>query len=183
MLSRIIFRAKDGRELGPQDYLQEFEKFVRMNPQHIEALEILLKRPKEFDTKQLKTLREKLATQPDYLVDKFTEKNLRRAYNQELVDIISIIRYATKGGELLTAERRVDKAMMKVKSGRAFTEEQNKWLDLIRRHLIENLLMEKEDIETLPIFNREGASWNKLNKIFGGKLESVIHEINEAIAA
>jgi type I restriction enzyme R subunit len=109
--------------------LQEFERFVRENPEHIEALEILLKRPKEFDTKQLKALREKLATQPDHLVDKFTEKNLRRAYNQELADIISMIRYAARGGELLTVERRVDKAMMKVKSGRSFTEEQNKWLE------------------------------------------------------
>jgi type I restriction enzyme R subunit len=116
-------------------------------------------------------------------VDKFTEKNLRRACSQELADIISIIRYAAKGGELLTVERRVDKAMMKVKSGRSFTEEQNKWLNLIRRHLIENLLMEKEDIETLPIFTREGASWNKLNKVFDGRLETIIHEINEAIAA
>jgi len=183
VLSRIIFRAKDGRELGPQDYLQEFEKFVRENPVHIEALEILLKRPKEFDTKQLKVLREKLATQPDYFVDKFTEKNLRRAYSQELADIISIIRYAAKGGELLTAERRVDKALMKVKSDRSFTEEQNRWLELIRRHLIDNLLMEKEDLETLPIFTREGASWGKLNRIFSGQLETIIHEINKAIAA
>ncbi len=182
VLSRIIFRAKDGRELGPQDYLQEFEKFVRMNPEHIEALEILLKNPKEFDTKQLKTLREKLASQPDDLVDKFTEKNLRRAYNQELADIISIIRYAAKGGELLTAERRVDKALMKIKSDRSFTEEQNKWLELIRRHLVQNLLMEKEDID-LPIFTREGASWSRLNKVFDGKLDEIIHEVNEAIAA
>jgi len=181
--SRIVFRAKDGRELGPQDYLQEFKKFARENPEHIEALEILLKRPKEFDTKQLKVLREKFATQPDTLVDKFTEKNLRRACSEELADIISIIRYAAKGGELLTVERRVDKALMKIKSGRSFTEEQNKWLDLIRRHLIENLVMEKEDVETLPIFTREGASWSKLNKLFSGELETIIHEINEAIAA
>jgi len=181
--SRIIFRAKDGRELGPQDYLQEFEKFVRENPQHIEALEILLNRPKEFDTRQLKALRETLGTKPDDLVDKFTEKNLRRAYNNELADIISMIRHAAKGGELLTAERRVDKALMKIKSGRAFTEEQEKWLALIRRHLIENLLMEKEDVDFLPIFTREGASWGKLNKVFAGELETIICEINEAIAA
>ena len=84
---------------------------------------------------------------------------------------------------MLTAERRVDKALMKIKSDRSFTEEQNRWLELIRRHLIENLLMEKEDIEMLPIFTREGASWNKLNNVFDGKLEIIIHEINEAIAA
>lgn len=128
-------------------------------------------------------LREKLSTQPDDLVDKFTEKNLRRAYNEELADTISMIRFAAKGGELLTIEQRVNKALMKVKSDRSFTEEQNRWLELIRRHLIENLLMEMEDIEILPIFTREGVSWNKLNKVFKGNLESFIHKINESIAA
>jgi hypothetical protein len=43
--------------------------------------------------------------------------------------------------------------------------------------------MEKEDIETLPIFTRKGTSWSKLNEIFSGELETIVHEINEAIAA
>jgi type I restriction enzyme, R subunit len=181
--SRIIFRAKDGRELGPQDYLQEFERFVKGNPQHIEALEILLSRPRDFDTKQLKALREALSTQPDALEDKFTEKNLRRAYNKELADIISMIRCAAKGGELLTPEIRVDKALAKVKSGRSFTSEQEKLLGLIRKHLVANLLMEEEDIDYLPLFAREGLSWNKLNGIFGGELKGIIRELNETVAA
>jgi type I restriction enzyme R subunit len=183
VISRIIFRAKDGRELGPEDYLQEFEKYVKENPEHIEALEILLNRPEDFDVGQLKALRHALATRPGSLVDKFNEKNLRRAYNKDLTDIISIIRHAARGGELLTAEQRVNKALMKVKSDRTFNQEQEKWLELIRRHLIENLLMEKEDIDYFPIFTREGASWAKLNRAFGGELESLIHEINTAIAA
>ena len=116
-------------------------------------------------------------------MDKFTENNLRRAYNKELADIISIIRHAAQGGELLTVEQRVNKAMMKVKSDRAFTPEQEKWLDLIRRHLTKTLLMEKDDVDYMPIFTREGGSWGKLNKIFGGELDAIIHEINEAIAA
>jgi type I restriction enzyme R subunit len=181
--SRIIFRAKDGRELGPQDYLQEFERFVRENPRHIEALEILLHRPREFDPKHLKTLREILSAQPDFLDDKFTEKNLRRAYNKELADIISMIRHAVRGDELLTPELRVDRALNKIKSGRSFTVEQDKWLALIRRHLIENLLMEEEDIDSLPIFTREGASFAKLDKVFKGNLKAIIHEINFAMAA
>ena len=131
----------------------------------------------------MKDLRNTLVRQPDDLVDKFTEKNLRRAYNKELTDIISIIRHAATGGELLTTEQRVNKALMKVKSDRGFTEEQEKWLALIRTHLIENLLMEKEDVDYLPIFTREGASWGKLNKVFDGELETIIHEINEAVAA
>jgi type I restriction enzyme R subunit len=181
--SRIVFRAKDGRELGPEDYLQEFERFVKENPERIEALDILLNRPKDFDTGQLKALKAVLETNPDNLVDKFTEKNLRRAYHKELADIISIIRHAATGSELLTAEQRVSKAMMKVKSDRAFTREQERWLELIQRHLTHNLLMEKEDIDSMPIFFQEGASWGKLNKVFEGKLETLIREINIAMVA
>lgn len=72
---------------------------------------------------------------------------------------------------------------MKLKSDRRFSEDQERWLELIRQHLTTNLLMEKEDIDYLPIFTREGASWGKVNKVFGGELETVINEINSAIAA
>jgi type I restriction enzyme R subunit len=179
--SEVIFRAADGRELKPADYLQLFEKFIKENPEHIEALEILLNKPKEFHTEELKALREKLSINPDNLVDKFTEKNLRRAYNKELADIVSIIRHAAKGEDFLTSETRVDKAIAKVKANRKFTPEQEKWLELIRRHLIANLLIEKDDIDSLPIFTREGISFNRLNKIFNGKLEQILTEINEAV--
>jgi type I restriction enzyme, R subunit len=181
--SRVIFRAKDGKELGPDDYLKQFERFVKENPEHIEALEILLKRPKEFDASRLKDLRIALSTKPDSLVDKFSEKNLKRAYAKELADIISIIRHAARGDELLTAEQRVNKAFMKVKSDRRFSEEQERWLEVIRQHLTTNLLMEKEDIEYLPIFTRQGASWARLNRTFGGELGAIISEINGAVAA
>jgi len=116
-------------------------------------------------------------------MDKFIEKNLRCAYNKELADIISITRHAATGSELLTAEQRVKKAMMKVKSDRAFNDEQGKWLELIRRHLTQNFLMEKDDVDYLPIFVREGVSWGKLDKVFDGELEEIIDEINTAIAA
>ena len=58
-----------------------------------------------------------------------------------------------------------------------------KWLELIRRHLTKTLLMEKDDVDYMPIFTREGGTWGKLNKIFGGELDAIIHEINLAIAA
>ena len=38
------------------------------------------------------------------------------------------------------------------------------------------------EVDTMPIFTREGGSWGKLNKVFGGELEAIIHEINMAIA-
>ena len=38
-------RVADGSELKPEDYLAAFARFVRENPEHIEAIEILLDRP------------------------------------------------------------------------------------------------------------------------------------------
>jgi len=179
--SDIVFRATDGSKLKPEDYLNLFEKFVRENPEHIEAIEILLNKPKDFHTEDLKELRLKLATKPDDLVDKFKEQNLRRAYNKELADIISIIRHAAKGEELLTAESRIDRALAKVKANHEFTEAQEKWFGLIRYHLIANLLIEKDDIDFLPIFTREGLNYRKLDKIFNGELDEILQEINEAV--
>ena len=179
--SRLLFRAVDGGKLKPEDYIQMFEQYVRENPEHIQALEILLNRPKDFHTDELKDLRQKLEMTPLYMTDKFSESNLRRAYNKELADIISIIKHAAKGEEFLTAETRVQKAFEKVKGGRHFTGDQEKWLDLIKTHMVANLLLEKDDFDFSPIFARSGLDYNKLNRVFDGDLEKIINELNEAV--
>jgi type I restriction enzyme, R subunit len=178
--SERVFRAKDGSELRPTDYIKEFEQFVKDNPEHIEALEILLNRPKEFHTSELEDLRGKLSIYPNDLEDKFTEKNLRDAYDKKLADIISIIKHAAQGEDLLTAESRIKRAFQKIRSGHKFTEEQEKWLALIEGHLVENILMEKEDFD-LMMFTREGGNYSKINQIFNGELDKLIQEINEAV--
>ena len=71
--------------------------------------------------------------------------------------------------------------MAKVKSKHQFTEAQEKWLEHIRRHLVANLLIEKDDIDTLPIFTRQGISYSTLNRVFDGKLDQLLKEINEAV--
>lgn len=178
--SERIFRAKDGSELRPTDYIKEFEQFIKDNPEHIEALEILLNRPKEFHTNELEDLRGKLSIYPNDLEDKFTEKNLRDAYDKKLADIISIIKHAAEGEDLLTAESRIKRAFQKIRSRHQFTTEQEKWLALIEGHLVENILMEKEDFD-LMMFTREGGNYSKINQIFNGELDMLIQEINEAV--
>ncbi|MFH1224190.1 MAG: type I restriction-modification enzyme R subunit C-terminal domain-containing protein [Candidatus Diapherotrites archaeon] len=175
--SEYVFRTNDGRELKPVDYLKEFEQFVKKNPEKIEAIKILLERPKGWGTEPLTDLRKKLEQTPQ----RFTEDNLRRAYHNELADIISIIKHAAKNEPLLTAEERVAKAIEKVTKGKQFTPEQVQWLELIKNHMVTNLAVEKEDFEEMPIFARRG-SWKKADKIFNGKLEPLLKQFNEAMA-
>jgi type I restriction enzyme R subunit len=177
VVSEYLFRTADGRELKPEDYLVAFERFVRENPDHIEAIRILLSRPAEFRTEHLEELRAKLAARPE----RFTEPNLRRAYQNNLADIISIVRHAARREPLLTVQERVSRAMERVRTGRTFTPEQEGWLELIQAHLIQNLVIEKADFSTIP-FSRRGA-WGPANRVFEGRLEELLNQINEAIAA
>lgn len=178
--SEVMIRA--GKEyMKPEDYLDAFTRFVKENPEHIEAIRILLERPKEWKTTALNELREKLAR------NHFPEKELQKAHklvhNKSLADIISIVKHAAKEQEpILSAEERVDKALEKVKTGKAFDEEQLNWLGLIREHLVKNLTIEMDDFEYAPIFERQGGRM-KARKIFRDNLEPLIEEINYAIAA
>ena len=154
---------------------------MKENPEHIQAIQILLERPKDWKTDVLNDLREKLAR------NKFPEQELQKAHklvhNKALADIISMVKHAAKDEEpILTAQERVDKALEKVKAGKSFNQDQLNWLGLIREHLIKNLTIEVDDFESAPIFERQGGKV-KANKIFEDKLESLISEINFAIAA
>ena len=176
--SELGFKTADGRLLKPKDYIAEFERFVQENPEHIEAIRILLERPVDWNTDALKELRDKLATRPE----QFTDARLRRAYQHALADIISIVHHAARKEPLLTADERVNQAMKQVRTKNNFTEQQEKWLEVIRKHLVENLSIGQDDFNLILIQN-VGGTWQRVNRDFGGKLPEVIQQINEAMAA
>jgi type I restriction enzyme, R subunit len=181
--SEWLVRGLDGKEYKPEDYLVAFSRFVKENPAQVEAIRILLDRPRDWGTLALSELRQKLAA----TTERFTVQNLQKAhqvrYHKALVDIISMVKHAaSEEAALLTAEERVRQAFEKVTAGRKFTEEQQQWLDRIRDHLVENLSIDQEDFEELPVFTRFGG-WGKANRVFDNRLNDIIGEINEAIAA
>jgi type I restriction enzyme R subunit len=63
---------------------------------------------------------------------------------------LSIVKHAAVGDPLLSAEERVDRAMARVRAGRTFTPEEERWLGLIRNHLVENLAVDREDFFLHP---------------------------------
>lgn len=164
----------------PQDYLELFSKFVKENTNQIEAIKVLLDRPKDWKTDVLNDLRTKLQK------NDFPEKELQRAHrivsNKALADIISIVKHAAREEEpLLTIEERVDKALKKVKQGKELSEQQTRWIDFIRNHLIENLTLDIEDFDLQPVFTDRGGK-KTAQEVFSD-LPKLITEINLAMAA
>ncbi|HKZ01783.1 MAG TPA: type I restriction-modification enzyme R subunit C-terminal domain-containing protein, partial [Pyrinomonadaceae bacterium] len=62
-----------------------------------------------------------------------------------------------------------------------FTEEQLKWLEMIRDHIAANLSIEPNDFEYAP-FSQQGGL-GKVHQLFGDKLNTIIEELNETLAA
>jgi type I restriction enzyme R subunit len=178
--SEVMIRiGKDYQK--PEDYLDSFSRFVKENPEQIEAIRILLERPKEWKTDALNELRNKL-TRNDFSEDKL-QKAHKLVYNKALADIISMVKHAARNDEpIFTAEERVDRALITIMANRSFDEEQVKWLGLIREHLVQNLTIELRDFEYLPIFERHGGL-GRAKKVFKDELEELVTKINYAVAA
>ncbi len=70
----------------------------------------------------------------------------------------------------------------KISENRTFNEEQNKWLSLIRDHMIQNLTIEEDDFDVVPIFEQFGGR-GRARRVFGDQLPSLIEELNLAVAA
>ncbi len=176
----VMFRV-GGDYQKPDDYLKLFEKFVKENPEQIQAIEILLSKPSKWNTDVLEELREKLQKSD------FQEKQLQRGYelvyNKPLADIISMIKHASDfQAPILNAQKRVEAALASVMGSAQFTDEQKKWLGYIKEHLIKNLAINEEDFEIMPVFERHGGLV-VARKIFGDDLKQLLKKINESLVA
>ena len=155
--SSWLVRGADGKEYKPQDYLTAFSEFVRQNPAQVEAIRILLGRPRDWSTEALTELQQTLAATPQ----RFTLAHLRKAhelhYHKALIDIISMVKHAANEEQpLYTASERVQLAIARMSTGKAYTPEQIQWLNRIEGHLVENLTIDQDDFDALPILRK----WN-----------------------
>lgn len=181
--SEWLIRGATGQEYKPADYLTAFETFVRTNAKEVEALSILLSRPQGWGSDALRALREQLKQAPEH----FTEDNLRRAFqiakHKALVDIISMVKWAAlETSPLLTAEERVTEAVRRVTEGRPLTDEQLKWIEHIRQHLVANLSIDRDDFENVPVLLNRGG-WGRANRVFDGELAELLADLNRELAA
>lgn len=165
-----------GKVKKPEDYLEEFNRFINDNINKIPALQIVCQRPHELTRAQLKSLMQELHKEG------FTEISLNTAYNQMTdaditADIISFIRQQAIGSALIDHDERIRNAMKKVKSLQKWTKVQLQWLDRIEKQLLKEYIIDRESLDA-GAFQTSGG-FDRINKHFGGKLEELIKAINE----
>jgi len=181
-----------------RDLTQSFEQFIQEHKDEITALQILYGRPykKRLTFDAVKELADQLH-QPPYLWD---ESQLWAAYaalekdrvkgasgHRILTDLVSLVRFAMhQDNELVPFPERVKanfEAWLADQENREarFTEEQRHWLEMIRDHIAANLGIEPDDFEYAP-FAQEGGL-GKVYQVFGDRLNEIIEELNETLAA
>jgi type I restriction enzyme, R subunit len=161
------------------DYLDAFSQFVKANADKLDAMAVLLRRPKDWNPDVLTELKQLLAQQ-DFDVPKLQKAHERAGY-KPLADVISMVKHAAQEEQpVLTAEERVNAAMGKLLEVHQFTLEQKQWLSLIQEHLVKNLSIDEEDFDLTPLLQGRGGK-AKARRIFPS-LEHLILDLNRAVA-
>lgn len=199
-IDRIIHSAFDSSaKENADEIINNFRKFIEENKDEIIALKILYSQPerrKELTYKMIKELRDALINPPYNL----TLEQVWNAYQRVkpnviksvtpqrmLTDIISLIRFEIDIDKFLEPyseiiNRNFKEWVFRRNAGPVqFTEEQMKWLRMIKDHIISSVRIEKDDFELAPFVDEGGLG--KFFQLFGGETEKIIEEINKELAA
>ena len=178
--------------------VRTFEQFVKDNKDEITALQILYNRPykERLNFDHVKELSE-IINAPPYLMNRgqlwqayaaLEQSKVKGAGGKRLLtDLVSLVRFALhEDNELVPFPERVNanyKAWLasQENAGKAFTDEQRKWLDMIRDHFAANLNIDTDDFDYVP-FSAEGGL-GKVYQLFGEALPVILDELNEGLVA
>lgn len=176
-----------GAASKPEDYLDEFKAFITSQGNALPALIAVLTKPRDLTRKQLKELILTLDQAG------FSEARLATAWremsNQDIAArIVGYIRQAALGDALLPFSERVDRALQALLSsppgGKSWTQPQRDWLKRIAAQTRANLLVDREALDDPDLlFKRDGGGFNRLDKIFNGRLQPVLDAFNDALWA
>ena len=165
-----------GEATRPQDYLDGFSAFVREAGNDLPALTTVLQRPWELTRKDLRELR--LALDQRGYNEATLATAWRETTNQDMAaSIMGYIRQAALGDALVPYEQRVEKALQRILATRSWTTPQRQWLQRIANQTKAITIVDREALDDdALLFRREGGGWPRLNKLFGGELDQVLHQ-------
>ena len=189
--------AGDSRD-NAEAIAQDFRQYLEDNRDEIEALTIFFSQPhrrRELTYAMIRDVFDRLnGDQP-----RLAPLRVWQAYalldeykgNQpvsELTALVALIRRvcgidATISPYSETVRRNFQNWIMTHHSGAGekFNGEQMEWLRMIRDHIISSFHLDRDDLEMAP-FNGKGGM-GQMYKLFGDRMDGVIDELNEALAA
>lgn len=167
-----------GQYEKPEDFLDTFRSFVRNNHNQIAALTVVVQRPRDLTRAELRSLRLEL--------DKmgFSETSLRRAWNDAsnediAASIIGFVRQAALGDALIPFETRVQQATKAILGKAKWTDPQRQWLSRIADQIAKEIVLDRDSIDH-GTFAAHGG-FTRLNKVFNGQLEAILHDFNDEL--
>ncbi|HNR43744.1 MAG TPA: type I restriction-modification enzyme R subunit C-terminal domain-containing protein [Methanofastidiosum sp.] len=179
--------------------VNNFKNFIEENKDELTALQIIYSNP--YPTRFLtydaiKELAEAIEKPPYYLTtdklwaayEKLEKSKVRGAGPHKLLtDIVSLLKFELGEIQVLepfsyTVDKRFEEWISsKKKQGVTFTSEQLEWLKMIKDHIATSMSINKDDLEQTPFHNKGGLV--KANKIFNGKIDKVMEELQEALVS
>ncbi len=178
--------------------VSDFEQFIAAHRDEIDALQFFYAQPygRRLSFIDIKALAEAIQAPPR----SWTPERLWRAYEllerdrvrgasgqRLLTDIVSLIRFAThKDLELVPYREQVRERFgnwlaQQGNRGRPFSDEQQRWLEMMRDHIGTSLEIQIEDLDYAPF--AEAGGLGKAVQVFGEGLREVLGELNEVLAA
>lgn len=164
---------------NPEDYIESFNKFIKENVNEIPALKIVATRPKDLTYDELKKIKLELEKKG------FKENDLQTAWKnanqvQTTADIISFIRQAAVGSELVDHNVRIHNAMQKVYGMADWNMVQKSWLKKIENQLLSSTVLgpNAETAFSSNYFKRQGG-YKQMRKIFSDNADQIIYVLNE----
>jgi type I restriction enzyme, R subunit len=177
---------------------RSFEQYLKDNRDQIEALQFFFAVPhrKRLRYRDIRALADAISAPPRA----WTPEKLWRAYEmlekskvrgasaqRLLVDVVSLVRFALhQENELVPHAERVRERFARWMTqqenrGKRFTDEQRRWLEMMRDHVATTVEIEVDDFDLTPFANEGGLA--RASQLFGKDLRAVVRELNEALAA
>jgi type I restriction enzyme R subunit len=168
-----------GTTTKPEDFLSAFEDFVRENVNKVAALQAVVQRPRELRRDDLKALRMEFDRQG------FSEANLRTAWKQAknediAASIVGFIRKAALGDPLVPWADRVNAAMNRITKRGAWSKPQRQWLERIGKAVALVGVADRALLDEGQ-FRQVTGGFDRMNRIFDGKLETILGDINDEV--
>jgi len=174
-----------------------FEQFIIEHKDEITALQVLYSRPygQRLRFADIKELADAIQAPPrQWTTDRLWQayetldkSRVRGSGTRMLTDIVSLVRFALhQEEELVPFKEQVDQRFeawlaQQESLGRTFTEEQRRWLEWIRDHIVASYTIELDAFDYAPFAQHGGLG--RFYQLFGSDWRTLLDELNEVLAA